>query len=112
MSGEAEVLTEDHFFLQTTGLLVMKGCSLGLTCAYRMENAKYLIDHTGTHTNHEGNNLMKLLVEVTLNRVTTHAGSSFCAATATWKANYVMYLVHSPTGDLGLGWPALFREFA
>jgi hypothetical protein len=117
MSGEIEVTGEDEFWFKATGLAVLLGCPLGLTCVYRGENIKAPIHHTGEHPEtHEGKNLPVALFKATLTRVTAHGGSSFCPATGEWIANYVGYLVHyqhvGGESLLGLGWPALLKAEA
>jgi hypothetical protein len=112
INAEIEVTGEDDFWMKTTGLMVKKGCPLGLTCVYGWEGIKSLIEHKGTHPSHEGSNLPSMFFEVTLTRQTTHGGSSFCPATGTWTARYVAYLVNPPAGEPGLGWPALSESEA
>jgi len=63
------------------------------------------ITHTGTHPLHSSSgNLPKIEINAAL--TLTLGSEFFCGSSATWDANYVIYLAHAGGGS-GLAWPAL-----
>ncbi len=107
LGGQVEVESLDDFFFRFGATFTSLNCfGLGINCTYGSASIRTLIEHTGVHPLHEGNNLPAILINATVNR---EAGSSgFCPATQTWEACYVFTLFDfAGSGESGLGWPAL-----
>jgi len=105
------VESPDIYYILGGGLALLLNCPFGVTCVYRSTHTKKLIKHNGTHLLHAGNNLPLAQFEITLERQTTHSGSSLCPATSVWNALYVFTLAeHHASGTSGLAWPSLFKK--
>jgi hypothetical protein len=101
--GLIEVSEFDDFWLKTGAQFKFLGCAgFGLNCEYVVNEFKALIDHNGKHPLHSGENLPRIILQVTLTRV----GSGLCPEKMVWDGTYVIYLVHWEK-ETGLGWPAL-----